>query len=146
MAPAIALAFAAGMLVTLSRQLNGRLALETSALASSYWNHLVGLAALVLWALIVGQAWPPGAGAAPLYAWTGGVLGVAFVAGGSWLIPRLGAAMTGGLLVAGQMIAGVILDLFHGSIGSVGLELSGLALILTGIVISRRTPKPPSQQ
>lgn len=142
MAPAIALAFAAGMLVTLSRQLNGRLALETSALGSSFWNHLVGLTALVLWALILGHDWPQGAGAAPFYAWTGGVLAVAFVAGGSWLIPRLGAAMTGGLLVAGQMIAGVMLDLIRGNIGSLGLQMSGVALILAGIVISRRTPKP----
>ncbi|MDP5359173.1 MAG: DMT family transporter, partial [Paracoccaceae bacterium] len=37
-----AFAILAGVLVSLSRQINGRLALSTSALESSFWNHLVG--------------------------------------------------------------------------------------------------------
>lgn len=55
---AIMIAFAAGMLVTLSRQLNGRLAMATSALGSSFRNHLVGLGALTLYALVTGSVWP----------------------------------------------------------------------------------------
>ena len=55
-----ALAFAAGLLVSLSRQLNGRLALATSPLVSSFWNHAVGLAALALAGSGAGRAAAPG--------------------------------------------------------------------------------------
>lgn len=135
---AVALAFAGGLLVTLSRQINGRLAVSSSALAASFWNHLVGLAALLLWVLAVGGLWHAGAAGAPWHAWTGGILGVAFVAGGAWLIPRLGAALTGALLIAGQMLSGVALDLFRGAGGSLWMQALGVALILAGVWASRR--------
>lgn len=143
---AITIAFAAGMLVTLSRQLNGRLAMATSALGSSFWNHLVGLCALMLYALVTGSVWPADVGTAPWFAWVGGALGVAFVAGGSWLIPRLGAAMTGGLLVAGQMISGVLMDLLRSHPAGTGMQLAGVTLILGGVLISRRRQHEPQDQ
>lgn len=144
----VAIAFGAGMLVTLSRQVNGRLALGTSALVSSFWNHLVGLAALAAAALIgavlanggdvAGLLWGGTSGTPPAVAWLGGPLGVLFIAGGSWLIPRLGAVMTGVLLIAGQMLSGVALDLARGAAGSDLMRTGGVALILAGVWVSRR--------
>lgn len=134
----VLLAFGAGMLVTLSRQVNGRLALGAGALGASFWNHLVGFAALLVWGALAGGLLPPGVAGAPLPAWAGGVLGVLFVAGSSWLVPRLGAALTGGLLVAGQMLSGVALDLLRGAGGAGGLTAAGVALILAGVWLSGR--------
>ncbi|AGT07547.1 DMT family transporter [Paracoccus aminophilus] len=134
----ILFAFAAGMLVSLSRQLNGRLALSSTALTSSFWNHAVGLVVLAAYTLVAGSFWPEGASEAPLYAWLGGMVGVAFIAGGSWVIPRLGAALTSGLLVAGQMLSGVAMDLLRATPGSTVMRLAGVALILTGVWWSRR--------
>ncbi|MFG6080083.1 DMT family transporter [Paracoccus litorisediminis] len=134
----ILLAFLGGALVTLSRQINGRLAVETSALQSSFWNHFVGFAALAAVTVLAGSFWPEGAATAPWLAWIGGALGVAFVASGSWLVPRLGAAMTGGLLVAGQMLSGVVLDLVRGADAILWMQLAGVALILAGVILSRR--------
>ncbi|NDW00028.1 DMT family transporter [Salipiger sp. PrR002] len=134
----ICLGVAAGMLVTLSRQLNGRLALTTSAMQSSFWNHLVGFVVLVPCALIAGSLWPETAASAPIFAWAGGAIGVIFVASGSWLIPRLGAALTGGLLVAGQMLSSVSLDLLRGEGGVLWMQIAGVALILLGVWLSRR--------
>lgn len=134
----VLLAFVAGMLVTLSRQINGRLAASTSALTSSFWNHVVGLGVMVAYTLVAGQFWPEGAAAAPWYAWIGGVAGVVFVAGGSWVIHRLGAALTSGLLVAGQMLSGVMMDLIRGIEGSSLMRIAGVALILLGVWMSRR--------
>lgn len=134
----ILLAFLGGALVTLSRQVNGRLAIETTALKSSFWNHAVGCAALAVVTLFAGSFWPQGASGAPWLAWIGGALGVAFVASGSWLVPRLGAAMTGGLLVAGQMLSGVALDLIRGQDVTLWMQLAGVVLILAGVFISRR--------
>ncbi|RWR08546.1 DMT family transporter [Paenirhodobacter populi] len=138
MATVVLLAFVAGMLVTLSRQINGRLAAATSALTSSFWNHAVGLGVLVAYTLVAGRFWPEGAADAPWYAWAGGVAGVVFVAGGSWVIHRLGAALTSGLLVAGQMLSGVMMDLIRGTEGSGPMRFAGVALILLGVWMSRR--------
>ncbi|MFH5774917.1 DMT family transporter [Paracoccus broussonetiae] len=134
----ILFAFIAGMLVTLSRQLNGRLAIQTSALRSSFWNHAVGFGALAVVTLLAGSFWPEGASGAPWLAWVGGAVGVAFVGGGSWLIPRLGAAMTGGLLVAGQMLSGVAMDIARGQDAVLWMQVAGIALILGGVFLSRR--------
>ena len=138
MSAALVFALAGGMLVTLSRQINGRLALQSSALQSSFWNHCVGFAALVVITLLVGSFWPEGVGNAPWYAWFGGAVGVVFVAAGSWLIPRLGATMTGALLVGGQMLSGVTLDLLRGVDAVLWMQIGGVALILGGVLLARR--------
>jgi transporter family-2 protein len=80
MAAMIALAFAAGLLVSLSRALNGRLALATSPLKASWWNHAIGFVLLFALALALGQLWPDGIAETPPWAWDGGSLGVIFVA------------------------------------------------------------------
>ena len=138
MMAAVIFALGGGMLIALSRQVNGRLALQSSALESSFWNHLVGFAALILLTAALGSFWPAGVGNAPWYAWTGGAVGVVFVAAGSWLVPRLGATMTGGLLVAGQMLSGVALDLLRGVDAVLWMQLGGVALILGGVLLARR--------
>lgn len=133
----ITLAIGAGALVTLSRQVNGRLALSTSALESSFWNHAVGLLALLVWGMFAGGLWPAGVENAPFHAWLGGPLGVIFIALGSWLIARIGAVLTGVLIIAGQMLTGVAMDLLQGIDGSNILRLGGVVMILAGVWISR---------
>ena len=59
------LAILAGVLVSLSRQINGRLALSTSAMESSFWNHLVGLVFITCVALAVGGLFAGSPAAAP---------------------------------------------------------------------------------
>ncbi|ADO42068.1 DMT family transporter [Ketogulonicigenium vulgare] len=140
MAVIVLIAFAGGMLVTLSRQLNGRLALSTSAVISSLWNHAVGFVILLAYTLVVlgaGGLWPEGASTAPMLAWMGGIFGAVFVAAGSWLIPRLGAALTSVLLIAGQMLSSVALDLLRGASGNGWMQLGGVLMILAGVWISR---------
>jgi bacterial/archaeal transporter family-2 protein len=132
---AVLMATAAGVLIGLSRQLNGRLALETSALTASGVNHVVGFAVLVLAGLALGLLRLESA--PPWWAWAGGPLGVLFVAMGSWLVARLGAAATALLTIAGQMLAGALLDTLRGAEG-IGLRLLGVALILAGVALSRR--------
>ena len=50
----VAYALLAGIFVGLSRQVNGRLSLSTSAMESSFWNHIVGLAFMTVAALFIG--------------------------------------------------------------------------------------------
>lgn len=132
-----ALAVLAGALVSLSRQINGRLALSTSAMESSFWNHIVGLAFITLVALAVGGLFAGTPQDAPWWAYLGGPVGVVFIAAGSWLIPRIGAAQTAMLIIAGQMISGVVLDIILGAPGSPVARIVGVALILAGMWVAR---------
>lgn len=76
----IAMAFAGGVFVSLSRQINGRLSLSNSPLIASFWNHIVGFTVLTVIGLIVGGLIPPGAADAPWLAFIGGPIGVVFIA------------------------------------------------------------------
>lgn len=131
-------ALGAGVLVGVSRSLNGRLSLATSPLAASLWNHVVGFAFLSAVAVIFGGLLPDGWPDAPLTAWAGGAVGVLFVASGSWLVARIGATMTALLVIAGQMISGVALDLALGRAEGLWIKAAGVALILSGMWLAQR--------
>lgn len=138
MTTAILFALLAGILVSLSRQLNGRLALSTTALVASYWNHVVGFAVLTVLGLILGGLWPEGALSAPWYAYLGGTIGVIFVASGSWLIARIGAINTAMLVIGGQMISGVLLDLARGNTENLIASAVGVAMIVAGMALTQK--------
>ena len=137
-----ALAVLAGVLVALSRQINGRLALSTSAMESSFWNHLVGLVFITLAALAIGGLFAGEPAASPWWAFLGGPVGVIFIAAGSWLIARIGAAQTAMLIIAGQMISGVVLDIVLGAPGNPLARSIGVALILAGMWVTRPGRNP----
>ena len=132
-----ALAVLAGVLVGLSRQINGRLALSTSAMESSFWNHVVGLVFITAAALLLGGLFAGAPQESPWWAFLGGPVGVVFIAAGSWLIPRIGAAQTALLIIAGQMISGVVLDVMRAAPGSTWARAAGVALILAGMFVAR---------
>jgi transporter family-2 protein len=134
----VALATLAGVLVGVSRQVNGRLSLSTSPLVSSFWNHVVGFGLLTAIGLGLGGLFPASAAAAPWYAYVGGPLGVVFVAAGSWLIPRIGATNTALLIIGGQMISGVALDLLSAAPRPILTSAIGVAMILGGMALTQR--------
>nr|WP_298093959.1 DMT family transporter [uncultured Shinella sp.] len=141
MSPFILIAGAAGLLVGLSRQLNGRLSLSTSPLIASFWNHFVGFIALTLLGLALGGLWPAGATDAPWYAYLGGPIGVAFVALSSWLVARIGAVNTALLIIGGQMVCGLAIDLLQSGKFSLWLSSLGVVLIMAGMVVAQRRPR-----
>ena len=135
---AITYATLAGLLVGLSRQLNGRLALSTSPLTASFWNHIVGFGFLTLLGLMLGGLLPPGVAEAPWYIYLGGPIGVVFVAAGSWLMPRIGAVNTALLVIGGQMVSGVLLDLVRGAPMTMWASALGIVLILGGMALTQK--------
>ncbi|TCT44541.1 DMT family transporter [Martelella mediterranea] len=138
MIAAIAFAVVAGVLVGISRQVNGRLSLSTSPMVSSFFNHFVGFIAMCIVALAVGGLIPQTLSDIPVYAYLGGPVGVIFVAAGSWVIPKIGAVNTAVLIIGGQMVAGVLMDLAEGAGGDSWLRYAGLALILAGILLAQQ--------
>ena len=128
-------AFAAGLLVILSRQVNGRLSLSSTPLISSFWNHCVGFVFLTAVGLVIGGLIPDDIAGIPWWVFSGGALGVVFVASGSWLLPRIGAVNSTLLVIAGQMVFGVIFDFLRGEPVTLWAAALGVLLILAGTAL-----------
>jgi transporter family-2 protein len=105
-------------------------------------NFGVGLVALGAWLLATRAPPPVALGKAPLWAWTGGLLGAFYVSAVVFLVPRLGVAATLGLTVAGQMVAALVLDQ-AGAMGLAsrpitGARVLGAAMLVAAVVLIRR--------
>ncbi|RYG95420.1 MAG: EamA-like transporter family protein [Alphaproteobacteria bacterium] len=138
MIPAILAAFSAGLLVILSRQVNGRLSLSSTPMISSFWNHFVGFVVLTLLGLFIGGLIPSNIAEIPWWVFSGGAIGVIFVASGSWLITRIGAVNSTLLVISGQMVSGVIFDLLRGAPVTLWASASGVILIIAGMALTQR--------
>lgn len=112
--------------------------------AAAAFSFLAGTIALAFVTVAVSQA--QGVSVAwrvpPLWMFlAGGCLGAAFVTAVIILTPRLGAAATMGFIVAGQLLAGILVD----RIGVLGLavreislgRVAGAVLLLAGAVLIR---------
>jgi transporter family-2 protein len=139
-----ALAVAAGVSFILQQAMNVSL---RHALGSAAWagfvSYLGGTLCMLLFVLALRETWPPpGAMArADWWAWTGGFFGAVYIVISIFLVPRLGAAAFIALLIAGQMIASLVLDHF----GLFGIprnpadltRIAGAALLVAGVVLMR---------
>lgn len=134
----IIFAFTAGLLVILSRQVNGRLSLSSTPLISSFWNHCVGFVFLSIVGLAIGGLIPANIAEMPWWIYTGGAIGVVFVASGSWLITHIGAVNSTLLVIAGQMVFGVIFDFLRGAPVTIWAAAAGVVLILAGMALTQR--------
>ena len=138
MIEAVILAFTAGSLVGISRLLNGRLATSTSALFASFCNHIVGFALLTALGLAVGNLFAEGAFSGPWYLYFGGPVGLVFVALSSWIIGQIGATRSTMLIIAGQVIGGVMLDWAVNGTAVSPMALGGIVLIVAGVAVAQR--------
>lgn len=114
-----------------------------SPVNAAFVSFAVGTAALGIIAMIL-QAKPDIAAtrALPWYVWIGGLYGAIFVVAAAWGVPRLGVALTITLMVAGQLLVGLLLDHF-GAFGTPKAPISlgraaGVALVLAGVLMVRR--------
>ena len=141
----VLLALGLGVLLPLQAGINAQLRTVLGApLAAALVSFVVGTAALAI-GVVLARAPLPVAAAwarAPWWYWIGGVIGAAYVAGVIVLAPRLGAATLIAAVVAGQMLASLVLDHF----GWVGFpvqavtpaRLLGAALVIGGVLLVQR--------
>lgn len=140
----VLVAVAAGCCLSTQVGVNGTLsrAVSSPVLAAAV-SFAVGTVALFGWAvaarLRLGAIVE--AAAQPWWVWTGGFLGAVYVATMIAVAPRLGAATTIGLVIAGQMAASIALDHF-GALGFAAHtvnapRLVGAALIVGGVALVR---------
>jgi len=115
-----------------------------SAAWTGFVSYAVGTLCMIVFILAMRDPVPTLAAvrSAPLWMWSGGLLGAIFIVLAIFLVPKLGAAAFVALLVAGQMLASMAYDHF----GAFGLEkhaasptrLIGAALLVAGVVLIRR--------
>lgn len=128
-----------GALLPLQALVNARLGqLTQGAVFASLASFMVGTAALAaLWLAgrpALSGGWPQ----PPWWAWTGGLIGAAFVAAATLLVPRLGAAALICLVVLGQLAGSLLLDHFgvlHARIPMDAGRLAGVALVAAGALL-----------
>ena len=108
-------------------------------------SFLVGAIALGVRVLVAREGVPSlsDAASAPWWAWIGGLLGAFYVAASIILTPRLGAANTVAFVLAGQVLASIVLDQFgllNLPVHPVSLaRLGGAALVIAGVFVVLRS-------
>lgn len=135
-------ALVAGALMPVQAGVNARLREYLGdPLVASLASFCVGTAALLAFILATRTPWPSlaAASAAPWWAWCGGALGAFFVAVTIILAFKLGATGLMAWIIAGQLIASVLLD-HTGSLGFMVREISwqrltGVLLLFAGAVL-----------
>jgi transporter family-2 protein len=142
-----ALGIASGAFIAVQAPINSQLARGLGLpVAAAAFSFLSGAIVLGLATVLVtrGQGisldWKA---PAPWLFVAGGILGGAYVTISTILIPRIGAAALMAFLVAGQLVAGMLLDRI-GFLGMAVREISlgrlvGAVLLMTGAVLVRLT-------
>jgi transporter family-2 protein len=135
----------AGMMAPLQAGLNGKMG---RAIGDPFYAALisfaVGTLGLFCYAMVARVEFASIRHAANTHwsVWTAGLLGAFYVTAIIIVTPRLGAALTFGLVVAGQLVMAVVLDHF----GLLGVpvqsfswqRLFGIALITAGVILIRK--------
>jgi transporter family-2 protein len=141
----LALPFIAGACLPLQTGINGQLAKQVSSvMAAALVSFAVGTLALLI--LLLAQREFPSLGALKgltWWHWSGGLLGVMFIAIAAFTGPKVGALLFMALVIAGQLGMALTLDHF----GWAGFreapitagKVGGLLLIVAGIWLIRRS-------
>jgi transporter family-2 protein len=143
--PLILVAIIVGFALPVQAGINAQLRLALGhPLTTAFASFLVGTLALGVLLLVFRVPIPAARVAAqtPVWHWTGGFLGAAYIAVAVILAPRLGAATMIASVVAGQMLASLLLDHF----GLVGFarqaatpgRLLGAGLVIVGVRLLQR--------
>jgi len=139
------IALVAGMMAPIQAGLNGKMgrAIESPVYAALI-SFAVGTLVLFGYALATRLDFTSIRQATDTHwsVWSAGFLGAFYVTAANIITPRLGAALTFGLVVAGQLVMAVIMDHF----GLLGVSvqplswqrLGGIALITAGVIVIRK--------
>ena len=141
-AAAVALTVAAGLAGSVQVAVMGRFGSRIGVVEALVFSTCVQLA-LAAAILVVARAGLGGLGGAfrvPLWMWAGGVMGLTVVFAITYAQPRIGATATIGILIAGQLLMGAVIDRL-GLFGVEQIALSwpralGILLLGTGAALS----------
>ncbi|GAB2825751.1 DMT family transporter [Ferruginibacter profundus] len=140
----IIIALVSGAFLPIQAGLNSRMgkAIE-SPVHASLISFIVGAVTVLLYSILTKQqVYWSGFRNAPAYVLLAGVMGAFYVTAIILTFPKIGPAMTFGIVVAGQMTMSVLLDHFNILVAQQHTvtvwKLLGVVLIITGVVIIRK--------
>ncbi|MGB0944204.1 MAG: DMT family transporter [Marinomonas sp.] len=144
----ILLALTNGLCIGLSRSLNGQLSLHKGPFKASFYNHIFGFLFLSLILICLDtelSSLAPAWHKETWYLFLGGVIGAFYVALNSYVLNQLGAMKAALLVISGQMVTGVLLDIvFSASLDKLFpyiLQGLGIIFIILGVRLSQKKPK-----
>lgn len=141
----ILISFLTGILLPVQAGLNAKLGkVAGGPMVAALISFVVGTLALLLF-LLISRKHPiqwSGIQSAPVWLFAGGIIGALYIAMSTYIVPVLGAALTFGLVITGQLIAAMILDHF-GWLGMAVKEISmgriiGAILLIAGVLLIRK--------
>lgn len=140
------LAFAGGLVLPLQVGLNAGLAKAlNNPLLSAFVSFVLGGIVLLGIVVAIRQPWPDTTtiSSIPWWLWCGGILGAFYVSATIIAAPYIGAALLIGLVVAGQMLAALLLDHYglagfpQNSINTA--KIIGATMIVAGVFLIRKS-------
>lgn len=138
----ILLAFIAGAAIAIQQAINGRIGvISRNSFSAAWFNFAFGTTALVVTAVVVIMGTDTSVqstAGAPWWAYTGGALGVIFIATSVWVVPRIGVLLFALISISGQLTGAVILDFIAPTDGTeLGAQLFiGIGLTFVAIALS----------
>ena len=125
-----------GFCITLSRVFNGQLSTRYGAFHASLVNHVVGFLflSLLLFTVSVSLLDPLHTMPNEPELYLGGAIGALYVAVNSFVMARLGSTNSIVLVVCGQMLFGLAVDIYSSRLEDLGLNVLGAGLVITGVV------------
>jgi len=138
------LAVIAGVMIPFQAGINAQLAqLVHGPIRAALVSFVVGTIALLVVAALIPRPLPAVSklAHAPWWVWIGGLLGAFYVAMSVIVAPRIGAAALVGAVVAGQLVAALLIDQF----GWVGFpvqhispgRVTGIVCLFAGVLLVR---------
>jgi transporter family-2 protein len=141
----IFLAFLCGAVFPTQAAFNGKMStIVGHPILAAILSFFTGFIALVIYAIIaqIPMNQFTAFRTAPWYVWLAGILGAFYVSTIIVLMPRLGVALTFGLVVAGQMTVSMLMDhfgLFNLPIREISAgRLIGAFFLLLGVILIRK--------
>lgn len=140
----LTLAVVSGAVLPIQAGLNAKMGKAVGdPVYAAFISFVIGSIGLLIYSLLtkVDLSQISAAGGVHWSVWTAGLLGAFYVAAVIILVPKIGAALTFGLVVAGQLTFSLLLD-HYGWLGMTvhainWQRLLGIALIIGGVLLIR---------
>jgi transporter family-2 protein len=140
----VVFALLAGVLIAVQQAINGRVSRAAGSPTTAAWLNFmfgsVGLGAALGVAVAIIGAPLGGLPNGPWWIYSGGAIGVIFIAMAAWLVPIIGVLLFALVSIAGQLIGSLALDLILPTPGSqvTGTLIAGVLLALVAVLIAAR--------
>jgi transporter family-2 protein len=140
---AIVFSLAAGIAGAAQASISGALGRRVGTVGAAGFGVVLAAILVVVLAVALGRGGSVVAAVhQPLWLWLGGLFGAVIVLAIAYAPPRIGTFATVALLIAGQLVAGALIDAF-GWLGSPRIpvtitRLAGLVLVAAGAALTLR--------